>query len=1078
MIFKEKQGFSALHLVLFFWAVLQAPESPAHSQSVVFHHFYTSQDTGSPVYLSAELPNADGLGLDLEQIPSLQSRLEQLAPSERLLVVKQAESHDQRASLQPVGLELHPRNSLPDQASCVLSRFFPGLLPSNDIEFYGNPIEIHTLQGDINPQCSQVKTADGGVIPFGSTSEHEFYPDGLWLMVISPLKHTDQESDTDSFGIPGVSGTTTTDLRELLSGSYGGGLGPKFDFKPGGGGLSNLMDINVMVSLLPTAREKRVGDRPVLVLGNQEGVSIEVIDTQGHQWQQFYTMDEARDLLEGVEDGDELLSRLRGNNLSVKVEVIEDLSKMCRENMKRIGQFLQSVSVTHEQSIPGIISCPTEKEKNQKENAFTPDDRKSSASHGETSKSASYVGVNSNDDDQDNSDKPPPGKKTDSDTTEPIEDAQFLINRLVEASERGDVQVVREVIEKHGNHLLFGLHLHNGDSALHAAIRHKQETVSSEIESLCDESMFEQLWNLPNRDGKTPSELKLIVNRKILSDNLRSCWPICEYCKKIAIIPYQQSCGCIACKTCVNKIEIEKICKTCDEEISSCFIDKAQLKKVIRSIQPLQTLFRSERQCSCCKKIAIPPFQASCSDFYCLLCCISFDDRTSLTCFNQLCGKSIEWLVLDKAQWRDMFQGDFPASELANCKFVVNKPNSIESKTHRKNWEAVLDAYNDRGILVRIFTDRTGVTVENRVEQLISGNPASATFLLAGAAIDLLNDEPGAGLMFSPNFQMIGMFKKNAYTLNPFNAIARQKGYDNLRSPISKTTFKNHLNFYSLVMKTREQALWNDWARTNPLPDVSRPTSGHIDINGDFTNGKMKQWSNSKEKEWENPVAISMNEIVVGWENASDRILGVLVLAPVTFPKIHVVKRIISKLNELQSDHSRFLLLPVVLYECDSCRMTLLGSIESLVRVSDKVEQKILYSLLIGASLNHDLLESIYHDWKIFSEEEQNLHDQAMRSLQYSGLETSIPVADADKLFFSKNFVSLPVEMQSLASAFNNFRIIKSRSSLIYELLNPAFFSDNLQRLVEFVPILAPDLNFNHKNCFITIVFVLHVVNL
>ena len=375
VIFKEKQGFTALHLMLFFGATFLASESPAYSQGiVVLHHFYISQDTGSPVYLSAELPDADGPGLGLEQIPSLQSRLEQLAPSERLLVVKQVESHDPRASLKSVGLKLYPRNFLPDQASCAFSRLFPSLLPSSDIEFYGDPIEIHTLQGDINSQCSQVKTADGEVIPFSSTAEYESYPDGLWLMVISPLKHTDQESDTDSFGVPGVS--DTTDLRELLSGSYSGDSDPKFDFKPGGSGLSNLMDISVMMSLLPTAREKREGDRPVLVLGSQEGVLIQVTDAHGYQWRRLYTMEQAKALLEGVEDKDSLLSRRQSVRMSVSVKKVDDLSRFCQKNIAMVVGFSLGQHIRQ-----GVVSAPeTDKEKSNQGN---------NGSSGKTSKGAS-----------------------------------------------------------------------------------------------------------------------------------------------------------------------------------------------------------------------------------------------------------------------------------------------------------------------------------------------------------------------------------------------------------------------------------------------------------------------------------------------------------------------------------------------------------------------------------------------------------------------------------------------------------------------------------------------------------------
>ena len=344
--------------MLFLGIIILMLESPAHAQGIVLHHFYISQDTGSPVYLSAEFPNEDGL--DLKQIPSLQLQLEQLAPSERLLVVKQTEAHSQSVSPQPAGLKLHTRGVLPDLASCIL--FSP-----DDIDFYGDLTVSHTLQGAINPRCSQIKMADGKTISFSSgTGTEGLYPDGLSLIEIPPREHIRQKNDHGSSGIPGV--PNPTDLRELLSSSYGGpyGGGPKFDFRPGGGGLSNLMDFNVMVSLLPTAMEKRERDRPVLVLGSQDGVSVEVTDTRGHQWQQFYTMEQAGELLAGVEDGDELLSRLQGARLVVRAEKPEDLSAICRESVEKTNQLIEewfhddSSHLAHPQAegegVPGTTS--------------------------------------------------------------------------------------------------------------------------------------------------------------------------------------------------------------------------------------------------------------------------------------------------------------------------------------------------------------------------------------------------------------------------------------------------------------------------------------------------------------------------------------------------------------------------------------------------------------------------------------------------------------------------------------------------------------------------------------------------
>ena len=395
MILRKKQHFIPLHLMmLFLCSVLLTPHSGAHSrahsQRIVLHHFYLSQDTRAPVYFSADLPNMNRL--DLAPFLSLQSRPEPLASSERLLVVRQAESYDQTVSFQPAGLELHPGSFLPDQISCTLSSLFPGLLPPMDIDFYGDLIEIHTLQGSINPRCSQIKTVAGNAIPFDPATDYGSYPDNLWLIEIPPEKPADQERDSGRSGIPG--GSNSKDLKELLSGSYGGNSGFRFDFKPGGGG-SNLIDISVAFSLLPTAREKSEGNRPVLVLGNQEGVSVKVTDAQGHQWQQLYTMDEARDMLEGIEDGEALLYRLQGGNLVVKAGRVKDLFSVCRENLRRVVQQMAEVRGWFQNdsedayyrsndvaqfAVPGVISFNGGKDKKNSDDSSQPSGGKQGSS--------------------------------------------------------------------------------------------------------------------------------------------------------------------------------------------------------------------------------------------------------------------------------------------------------------------------------------------------------------------------------------------------------------------------------------------------------------------------------------------------------------------------------------------------------------------------------------------------------------------------------------------------------------------------------------------------------------------------
>ncbi len=358
-IIPSKQIFQTLKLwvrtVLSFFFI-GLPPAQSLAENIHFHYFYRSETTGLPVYLSGKLFNADWL---VQKVPSFHSQRSQLNPNEWLLVVKH--SHDQRALFQSAGLKLYPKGFLPDWVACHL------LWPSN-IKFQENlkePYELYRLSATINPDCSQIQSNSGKTTPFvpSNNDDFEFYPDGLLLVEVPPLKQAGQKSDSGSFGLQDISGSG--DLRELLPGFYDDDSGPKFDFKPGGG-WSNPMDINLMVSLLPTTRGKREGDQPVLV-GNQEGVLIEVIDSQGHQWQRFYTMDEARELLEGVEDGDELLYRLQGGSLVVKAGKVEDLSSVCRESMRKIvqlaevGERVQSDFENHhhphEVAIPpGIIS--------------------------------------------------------------------------------------------------------------------------------------------------------------------------------------------------------------------------------------------------------------------------------------------------------------------------------------------------------------------------------------------------------------------------------------------------------------------------------------------------------------------------------------------------------------------------------------------------------------------------------------------------------------------------------------------------------------------------------------------------
>ncbi len=168
-----------------FAAIIMAFHSHAYSSQMALHHFYVSQVTGSPVYLSATIPEQSELFE--EQSPSLKRQREKLDPGERLLLVKKKDIKAQRRFSQPAGLKLYLKNFLPNAYSCTFADLFSNVFPSVDINLSEDSEQIHRIKGEINPECSQIKTTGGEMIPFASISDSSAYPDDLILIEIPPL---------------------------------------------------------------------------------------------------------------------------------------------------------------------------------------------------------------------------------------------------------------------------------------------------------------------------------------------------------------------------------------------------------------------------------------------------------------------------------------------------------------------------------------------------------------------------------------------------------------------------------------------------------------------------------------------------------------------------------------------------------------------------------------------------------------------------------------------------------------------------------------------------------------------------
>ena len=324
------------------------------ARDILFHHFYTSERLASPVYLTGLLSES-ALTQFQKTLPDFSSKRGQLKGDERLLAIKHPEPDRQDALSRLAGLRLYPSGLLSDYISCDLSSpvdiYFANHSSSTDA------YELVTLPGPLNTRCSQFLHPDTGPVYFDqmvavSESQPEFFAhsDDLLLIEVPPAQKNDNTA-----GMPG--GITTEGLLKLLSGS-GSGFSPKFDFRPGGGGLSNLLDIQLMLKWVPV---KGNNDNEIRL---EDRVVISIVDATGREWQQAYTRDQAVKLLAGVYDGDDMLSRIRDLKLVVSAQRLGDLSSACRESIARLMSVLEArrrlvtdIVAGGKEVVPGVIKA-------------------------------------------------------------------------------------------------------------------------------------------------------------------------------------------------------------------------------------------------------------------------------------------------------------------------------------------------------------------------------------------------------------------------------------------------------------------------------------------------------------------------------------------------------------------------------------------------------------------------------------------------------------------------------------------------------------------------------------------------
>ena len=295
-------------LILILVCLLITIESSAQAP-VVYHAFSLTRDTLTPLYFSAELH-----GLDETILPVLPERRNRQTSDEWLLVVLPP---DDSFSVMPVALDVCLKGSW---TNTLMSGWLSERIKIPLTTLNGNN-GLFTLPARIHTPCSRIQWSTGDITSFWPPSGNEtLYSVGLQLLEIPPPDP--QEPDQLPEAGPDIKSS-------LFSYFYRG----KPFFLPPRANPSNLLEINVHAALLSLANAPDAPPVP--------GIRIDVVDAMGHQWpSQFYTMEEAEALLANVTDIGSLLSKMHSARMTVSVGQVDDLSRLCRENMARLADLL------------------------------------------------------------------------------------------------------------------------------------------------------------------------------------------------------------------------------------------------------------------------------------------------------------------------------------------------------------------------------------------------------------------------------------------------------------------------------------------------------------------------------------------------------------------------------------------------------------------------------------------------------------------------------------------------------------------------------------------------------------------
>ena len=192
-------------------------------------------------------------------------------------------------------------------------------------------VVFYPLQNTINPECSEIVTADGQHIPFDTFAPGQSLFDEIVLVEIPrPKDKKKNKNGNEQTGIPFSNLNPGQDYKP----DYGlrGGAPFNPDFKPGMM-PSNLVDISIIPSIIAVASMKEENGEAVLVLGqavHPDNMVIEITNARGQQYRQELPAERLAELTDGLEDGDQLLSRLSKMQVNVRIGAVENTFDQCQ----------------------------------------------------------------------------------------------------------------------------------------------------------------------------------------------------------------------------------------------------------------------------------------------------------------------------------------------------------------------------------------------------------------------------------------------------------------------------------------------------------------------------------------------------------------------------------------------------------------------------------------------------------------------------------------------------------------------------------------------------------------------------